>query len=187
MIRANGRWLWFVLVCLGFMAAACSSNSGVISPEAAVDPDAEYHLGTGDQLRVTVFGQQALSGEFAVDSAGRITLPLVADLRVLGRTVNEVEAMIFDALSPDYLQNPVVSVEVLTYRDFFIIGEVANPGPYAYVGKMTVITAVAMAGGFTYRAVENEFLISREGRQMAVGKATLVLPGDVVEVHERFF
>ena len=187
MVRVFGKWLWLVLVGLSFVATACSSNSGPLAPEVAVDPDAEYKLGIGDQLRVTVFGQEELSGEFEVDSAGRITLPLVADMRVVGSSVNEVEAMIFDALSPDYLQNPVVSVEVLTYRDFFILGEVANPGPYDYVGKMTVITAVAIAGGFTYRAVEDEFIITRDGRQFAAGKESPVLPGDVVEVRERFF
>jgi polysaccharide export outer membrane protein len=187
MVRVFGKWLWLVLVSLSLVATACSSNSGSLSPEAAVDPDAEYNLGVGDQLRVTVFGQEDLSGEFEVDSGGRITMPLVGDLRVVDSTVNDVEAMIVDVLSPDYLQNPVVSVEVLTYRDFFIIGEVANPGPYAYVGKMTVITAVAMAGGFTYRAVEDEFIISRDGQQFAGRKDSPVLPGDVIEVQERFF
>lgn len=187
MVRVFRKWLWLVLVSLSFVAAACSSNSGSLSPEAAVDPDAEYNLGVGDQLRVTVFGQEDLSGEFEVDSGGRITMPLVGDLRVVNSTVNDVEAMIVNVLSPDYLQNPVVSVEVLTYRDFFIIGEVANPGPYAYVGKMTVITAVAMAGGFTYRAVEDEFIISRDGQQFAGRKDSPVLPGDVIEVQERFF
>jgi len=187
MVRVTERWLRRVLVCLGFLAAACSSNSGTLVPEEAVDPDAEYHLGVGDQLRVTIFGQPDLSGEFEVDSSGRITMPLVGDLRVVNTSVNDVEDMIVNVLSPDYLQNPVVSVEVLTYRDFFIIGEVANPGPYAYVGKMTVITAVAMAGGFTYRAVEDEFIISRDGRQFAGRKESPVLPGDVIEVQERFF
>ena len=187
MVRVFGKWLWLVLVSLSFVATACSSNSGSLAPAVAVDPEAEYDLGIGDQLRVTVFGQEELSGEFEVDSGGRITLPLVGDMRVVNSSVDDVEDMIVDALSPDYLQNPVVSVEVLTYRDFFIIGEVANPGPYAYVGKMTVITAVAMAGGFTYRAVEDEFTISRDGQEFAAGKESSVLPGDVIEVRERFF
>ncbi len=106
---------------------------------------------------------------------------------VVGRTLKDVEKMIVEALTPDYFKNPVVSVEVLEYRNFFILGEVANPGPYPYVGKMTVITAVAMAGGFTYRAVEEEFIISRDGRRISAGKETCVFPGDVIEVRERFF
>jgi len=77
--------------------------------------------------------------------------------------------------------------EVLEHRAFYIIGEVADPGPYPYSGGMRVINAVAMAGGFTYRAVEDEFVIQRDGQALAAGKETPVFPGDVIEVHERFF
>ncbi len=188
MIRDNTRWLLVVLMCLGFMAAACSSNNAVVSTEvAAVNQDEEYRLGIGDNLRITVFAQEELSREVEVDSGGRITLPLVGDLLVIGRTLNDVEQMIFDALTPEYFRNPVVTAEIINYRDFYIIGEVANPGHYPYVGGMTVITGVAMAGGFTYRAVEDEFAISRGGQQIRAGKETSVLPGDVIEVDERFF
>jgi len=177
-----------VLIFLGLLFTACSTKDAVNSCDLpAIEPDAEYSLGVGDQLRVTVFGQEDLSGEFKVDSAGRITLPLVGGLTVTGQTVDEVEEMVVDALTPDYFQNPIVSIEVLVYRDFFIIGEVANPGPYPYVGKMTVITGVAMAGGFTYRAVEDEFIISRGAKTYCGRKETAVLPGDVIEVQERFF
>ncbi len=188
MMRDNARWLLVVLMGLGFMAAACSTNNVVLSSEvAAVCQDDEYRLGTGDQLRITVFTEEELSREVEVDSAGRITLPLVGDLPEVGRTLKDVEQMIFEALTPDYFRNPVVSVEIINYRPFFIIGEVANPGSYPYVGGMTVITAVAIAGGFTYRAVEDEFVISRGGKQIHAGKETCVLPGNVIEVRERFF
>ena len=150
MMRDNKGWLLVVLMCLGFMAAACSTNNATVSGEtAAACQDDVYRLGTGDQLRITVFGQEDISREVEVDSAGRITLPLIGDFVVVGRTLKDVEKMIVEALTPDYFRNPVVSVEVLEYRNFFILGEVANPGPYPYVGKMTVITAVAMADGFT--------------------------------------
>ncbi len=188
MMRDNKGWLLVVLMCLGFMAAACSTNNATVSGEtAAACQDDGYRLGTGDGLRITVFGQEDISREVEVDSAGRITLPLIGDFVVVGRTLKDVEKMIVEALTPDYFRNPVVSVEVLEYRNFFILGEVANPGPYPYVGKMTVITAVAMAGGFTYRAVEDEFIISRDGQQIRAGKGTCVFPGDVVQVRERFF
>ena len=100
---------------------------------------------------------------------------------------NDVDQMIFDGLTPEYFRNPIVTAEIISYRDFYIIGEVANPGHFPYVGGMTVITAVAMAGGFTYRAAEDEFAISRGGQQIRGGKRTAVLPGDVIEVEERFF
>jgi len=188
MVRCSAKQVLVVLTCLGLLFTACSTNDASKSCNLpTIDPSAEYSLGVGDQLRVTVFGQEDLSGEFEVDSAGRITLPLIGGLTVTGRTVDEVEEMIVSAFTPDYFQNPVVSVQVLVYRDFFIIGEVANPGPYPYVGQMTVITGVAMAGGFTYRAVQDEFIISRDARTYCGGKDTAVLPGDVIEVQERFF
>jgi len=150
----------------------------------------EYSLGTGDQLRVTVFGHEDLSGEFEVDSGGRVTLPLIGDLLVVDRSLDSVEQQIVSALKPDYLKNPQVSVEIISYRPFYIIGEIANPGSYPYVGGLRVITAVAMAGGFTYRAKEDDLLITRakgNGKQERAGQGTPVFPGDVIEVPERFF
>ena len=188
MVKDKSGWLLVVSLCLSFLAAACSSNTAVVLPEATpAGPAEEYRLGTGDNLRINVFAQEQLSREVEVDSTGRITLPLIGDLLVVGRTVNEVEQMIFDALTPDYFKNPVVSIEVTEHRAFYIIGEVAAPGPFPYSGGMRVINAVAMAGGFTYRAVEDEYVIQRDGRAIAAGKETPVRPGDVIEVEERFF
>ena len=178
---ASLRWMirsWLVvLICLlGF--------------NPAVSQGYEYALGTGDQLRVTVFGHEDLSGEFEVDSGGRVTLPLVGDLLVVNRSLDNVEQLIVSALKPDYLKNPQVSVEIISYRPFYIIGEIASPGSYPYVGGMRVINAVAMAGGFTYRAVEDDLLITRakgNGKQEQVRQGTPVFPGDVIEVAERFF
>ncbi len=150
----------------------------------------EYSLGTGDLLRVTVFGHEDLSGEFEVDSAGRVSLPLVGDLLVVNQSLDHVEQQIVLVLKPDYLKNPQVSVEIINYRPFYIIGEVANPGGYPFVGGMRVITAVAMAGGFTYRAKEDDLLLTRakgNGKQEHVRQETPVFPGDVIEVPERFF
>ena len=160
MMRDNARWLLVVLMGLGFMAAACSTNNVVLSPEvAAVCQDNEYRLGTGDNLRITVFTEEELSREVEVDSAGRITLPLVGDLLVVGRTLNEVEQMIFDVLTPDYFKNPVVSIEVTEHRAFYIIGEVADPGPFPYSGGMRVINGYGARGPLLTRNGHN--LISR--------------------------
>ena len=171
------RFWAIVLICL-------------LGSSPAVSQDYEYSLGTGDFLRVTVFGHEDLSGEFEVDSAGRISLPLIGDLLVVNRSLDNVEQLIVSALKPDYLKNPQISVEIINYRPFYIIGEVANPGGYPFVGGMRVITAVAMAGGFTYRAVEDDLLITRakgNGKQEQVRQETPVFPGDVIEVAERFF
>ena len=152
--------------------------------------EAAYKLGTGDLLRVTVFGHEDLSGEFEVGSTGDITLPLIGEVPVVDRTLRNVESAIVAKLQPDYLKSPQVSVEVINYRPFYIIGEVRNPGSYPYVGGMRVVNAIAMAGGFTYRANEGRLLISRarsEGKQGPATQNTAVFPGDVIEVPERFF
>jgi polysaccharide export outer membrane protein len=155
----------------------------------AVAQSNEYRLDTGDHLRITVFGHEDLSGEFEVSSTGGITMPLVGEVPAVNQTSRDLERAIIAKLKPDYLKNPQVSVEVLTYRPFYIIGEVKNPGSYAYVGGMRVVNAIAMAGGFTYRARESRLLITRgsDGKQVEASQHTLVRPGDVIEVPERFF
>lgn len=150
-----------------------------------------YRLGAGDRVRVTVFGQEDLSGEFELDGAGRLSLPLIQRVQAAGLTLNELEDAIANKLKPDFLKNPRVSVEVLNYRPFYILGEVKKPGSYPYVNGMTVINAVALAGGYTYRAKENKVTIVRTGnierKTIPANHDTVVLPGDVIQVPERFF
>ncbi len=180
------------------IAAVCATAAGAhafAQPLQTPSPDAvatsEYTLGAGDRVAVTVFRHADLSGEFDVDGAGRITLPLIGQVYVLGYTARQVEAAIAGALQPDYLKNPNVSVQVLTYRPFYIIGEVKEPGSYPYVAGMTVVQAVALAGGYTYRAKENEVLIQRatdpRREKRTASQTDPVRPGDIIEVPERFF
>lgn len=170
-------------------AAVLLLFSLMIAP--AHSQEAQYRLGTGDQLRVTVFGHEDLSGNFEVSSTGHIILPLVGEILARDRTLRYLEDEIVKRLKPDYLKNPQVSAEVLNYRPFYIIGEVKNPGSYPYVGGMRIVNAVAIAGGFTYRAKEKNFLITRArkpgGEPEPATQSTQVLPGDVIEVPERFF
>lgn len=167
-----------VFIALALAGEAYSAKAG-----------AGYRLGSGDKIKVTVFGQANMSGEFAVAGDGSVSLPFIGSIRAGGLTVRELEREIVNQLRPDYLKNPRVSVEVLNFRPFDIIGEVQKPGSYPYRDGMTVINAIAMAGGFTYRAKENEFRIkrARNGRVEKAARDTLVKPGDVIEVLERFF
>ena len=150
-----------------------------------------YTFGTGDQIRLTVFGHEDLSGEFTVSETGTVSLPLAGSLSMGGLTIRQAEERAVDALKPDYLLNPRVSIEVLNYRPFYIIGEVKDPGSYPYVNGMTVTEAVALAGGFTYRAKKGEMMIIRGSdptkTERSVSATNVVLPGDVVKVLERFF
>lgn len=173
---------------------ATAGGTGPATTEIATSTTASassYRLGAGDQLRVTVFGHEDLSGEFEVDGNGIIALPLINNVNAQGKTPDELEAAIVDKLKPDYLKDPRVSVDVLNYRPFYIFGEVNEPGSFPYVNGMTVLNAVAMAGGFTYRARTSEVQIIRAADQsrtpQPAKRDTVVLPGDVIEVPERFF
>lgn len=163
--------------------------AAVVCPAWAADTG--YVLGPGDKVKVTVFGQQDLSGEFEVDAAGALSLPLIQAVPAQGLTPQQVEKEIASRLEPDFLRNPRVSVEVLTYRPFYIYGEVLRPGGYPYVNDMTVHNAIALAGGFTYRARTSSVIIRRTKDGVVSEQNSdldsAVLPGDVIEVRERYF
>ncbi len=194
-MRDSSSWLLVVLMCLGFMAAACSTNDAAVSPDVAtVNQDDEYRLGNGDLLRITVFGQEDLSGEFEIDSGGQIVFPLVGDLLVVDRSPDDVEQMIVSALEAEYLKNPIVSIEVIEYRPCYIIREFTYRGGSCHCEPgMRVIDLLTMCrgnyGGFTYRAVEDECvaIITRDGKRKCAGPEALLMPGDIVEMRERFF
>jgi polysaccharide export outer membrane protein len=158
--------------------------------ELAMRPP-EYRTGSGDRLRITVFGHDDLSGEFQVDGSGNISLPLIGNVAVGDRSMDDIENAIVKKLKPDYLKNPRVNVEVVNYRPFYILGEVNNPGSYPYVNGMTVVNAIALSGGYTYRAREDKVLITRsddpERTKKPATLETVVMPGDIIEVPERFF
>jgi polysaccharide export outer membrane protein len=160
------------------------------APVARAATDEAYRLGPGDKIKVTVFGHEDLSGEFELDATGSVALPLIQAVPAGGLTPGELTKEIASRLEPEYLRNPRVSVEVLTYRPFYIYGEVMRPGSYPYVNGMTVYNAIALAGGFSYRARTSTVRLRRaEGDKSAldVPLETVVRPGDVIEVRERFF
>ncbi len=185
--RAKGGILAVALAVLLVNAALAASGETPENPTVVQ----EYTTGSGDKIRINVFGHADLSGQFLIDGSGTISLPLIGDVRVGGMNVRQIEKAVYARLVPDYLKNPKVNVEVLNYRPFYILGEVKRPGSYPYVNGMTVITAVALGGGYTYRARENDIFITRakdpSRKKLPAGKNTVVMPGDVVQVPERFF
>jgi polysaccharide export outer membrane protein len=184
-----------VLMGVPLLFGCASEPKPEAETSAAAKPATEdisgYKLGPGDKIRVTVFGHEDLSGEFEVDGSGNVSLPLLRNIKAEGLTARQLEQSIAERLSPDYLVNPRVSVEVLNYRPFYIYGEVTKPGSYPYVNGMTVVTAVAMAGGFTYRARQSSFRVVRASdpsrKPVDANRDTPVYPGDVIEVPERYF
>jgi protein involved in polysaccharide export with SLBB domain len=138
-----------------------------------------------------IFGQEDLSGEYAVDGSGFISIPLMEPVQTRGLSTQQLETELVAILGQTLLRNPNVSVEILNYRPFFILGEVNRPGQFPFVSGMTVQTAVAIAGGFTFRANESDALITRKRNEsiveLRVPANHSVLPGDTILIEERFF
>jgi polysaccharide export outer membrane protein len=172
------------------LLAGCAATSLGEAPLAEVKR-VEYRLGPGDQLRISVFGEPDLTGNFTVSPQGGIAFPLVGDVAVLGKTVPEATSELTKQLDPRYVRQAKVSIEVMNYRPFFILGEVETPGSYPYGADMTVMKAVATAGGFTYRADKRTVLIKHSDeeteRAYVLTGSTPVQPGDTVRIPERRF
>lgn len=188
LIRA---FLSSLLLGLLLLPAACGGPPSRLPPLSNA-PLTDYHLGPGDQLRIITFGEEQLTGEFRVSANGDIALPLVGTIHAAGLTPAELEQTTAAALrNAKLFKNPSVTVEVVAYRPVFVLGEVARPGQYPYQPGMTVVTAVAVAGGFTYRAIDDAFSIVRtSGGKAEEGRAkrdTPMQPGDVLTVYERRF
>lgn len=153
--------------------------------------DEHYRLGTGDKLKITVYGEDDLSGEFFVDGSGQVQLPLVGQVKAANLTIHEFVAEVSTALKEGYLKDPKVSVEVLNYRPFYIIGEVNKPGEYPFENGLNVLGAIALAGGYTYRANDDNVYVRRAGtgkeEAMKADSSTRVYPGDIIRVAERIF
>ncbi|MEA2977469.1 MAG: polysaccharide biosynthesis/export protein [Alphaproteobacteria bacterium] len=150
-----------------------------------------YTLDSGDRLRITVFGQDGLTNSYAVDAAGHITMPLIGPVAARGLTPDQLSQSISERLAQGYIREPHVALEIEAYRPFFILGEVATPGQYAYVANMTVETAVAIAGGFAPRAQTGKVTLSRnfggQTSKATVPLSTPIRPGDTIRVQERWF
>lgn len=194
---SNSRSVAAALAGLGLIAAAAGAAGAQVAPDAApaLTPAQElsriYKLGPGDKLRVTVFGEDNLSGQFTVSSTGVIAFPLIGEVPADGRTPDEMAGLIRTRLMAGYLREPKVAAEVLSYRPFYILGEVNKPGEYPYVAGLTLMKAVATAGGYTYRANTRRLFVRRasaktEEKVDPMG-ANIVQPGDTIRVAERFF
>ncbi|MBO0663772.1 polysaccharide export protein [Jiella sp. MQZ9-1] len=150
-----------------------------------------YRLDSGDRLRVIVFGEDGLTNTYPVDKAGFVSLPLIGEVPARGRTAEQVQTEISQRYADGYLNKPNVTVQIEQYRPFFIMGEVTNGGQYSYVPGMTVQNAVAIAGGFTPRAEQENVDVTRQTRgNVLTGRVVAsdpLMPGDTVYVRERWF
>jgi polysaccharide export outer membrane protein len=162
------------------------------APMKVIDPAEGYRIEPGNRVRVIVFNEQNLSGDFTVDHTGNISLPLVGTIAASGVTAKVLVERIQERLRREnYMQDPNVAVEVQTFRPFYVLGEVRQPGEFPYTTGVTVLSAIARAGGYDYRAMQNEVVLVRqvdgEQKEYRAVERTPLLPGDIVKVMEKRF
>lgn len=196
LIESARSGLLFGAIALALIVGACSGGGRSSAPASPAGDDsgqkamAEYKLQEGDELAIAVFGQKDLSGKFAIDSNGNLSLPLVGQLQAEGRTAPQVQDALTEALKA-FLVNPKVTVQVATYRPFYILGEVNKPGSYPFTFGMTVRQAVATAGGYSKRARTGTVEVFHSGETdkdaTEAPEDYQLQPGDTVQVEKRLF
>ena len=177
------------------LAGACASPTAISGPEflskeSSTSLQRVYRLGVGDKLKLTVFGEDNLTGAYEVNALGQVSMPLVGEIAAKGLAIHEFRDAVARKLADGYLKNPKVSVEMTNYRPIYVHGEVKNAGEFQYKNGLSLRDVVAMAGGYTYRADQSYIYIGREGEPDAAVKLPAdvpVLPGDNIRIPERFF
>ena len=183
----------FLALGLAAMTAALSGcNTYKPAPkafqQATIQP---YTLDSGDRLRITVFDQPSMTNSYTVDQAGYIAFPLVGQVPARGRTLQQLSGQLAGKLRQGYLRDPDVTIDVDRYRSIFVMGEVGQPGQYAYVPGLTVQNAIAVAGGYTSRANQASVDVTRKiNGQVITGRVNIssaIIAGDTIYVRERLF
>lgn len=173
-----------LLLCLSSCAPASLSEGLAVGAY-------QYRIGTADRLKIQTYGEQRLSGEFAVGSDGTISFPLVGAFPASGKTLVEFKNELTARIGSEFLKNPQISIEIVSFRPVYILGEVAKPGEFSYNERMSVFALVAKAGGFTYRANQKYAYIRHEDDSdeaaIRLISATAVQPGDTIRIPERSF
>lgn len=176
------------VIAVVFFVVTIAMALGTAQAQAVLS---EYRLGPGDKLNIRVFGHADISGPYEVDSTGHIAMPLIGRLPAANSTIETFQNLVTERLNRDLVVNPNVVIEVLSYRPFFILGEVQKPGSYPYIAGLSVRQAVALAGGYTRRARTTTMSLIRQGSDGAVSMEvepnTAVQPGDTIEVERRLF
>lgn len=180
-------WIVALTTVAALSISGCASSERGLSPLVAVAPT-PYELGPGDQVRVNVYGLDMISDTYLVSDTGAISLPMLGIIPASGKTVEAIQRDIADGLrTSNLLIDPKVSAQIVAYRPFFITGEVQRPGQYPFVPGMSVMTAVSVAGGYTFRAYTKEVTILRGKQKGTASPDSGIMPGDLVQIRESWF
>lgn len=183
-----------VAFTLLFGQAACAAAPPpVASAVGSTSEDTEYTLSAGDKLRINVFGEDTLTGDYIITSGGNVTFPLIGNLPASGQTVEQLQSAIATALADGYVRDPRVTIQVISFRPFYILGEINRPGEYPVATGLTLEQAVASAGGYTYRANTKRAYLKRANEaeeelvEIRGAKPIIVRAGDTIRIRERHF
>ncbi len=191
--KTKGFRVGALIAAASLLVTACASGIDMPSPSyvpAGHDNDRTYRLGIGDKLKIVVFEEENLSGTFDVNALGQVSIPLIGEVPAANRPISEFRDAIARRLANGYLKNPRVTVDVLNYRPIYVQGEVKSGGEFPFKSGLRLRDAIALAGGYTYRANQSYVTIYREGEReisVPVTGTFVVLPGDNIRVPERFF
>jgi len=179
-----------VVLLLGAGAVSAQDDLSKLPP-ASGTADSTYKLGPGDKVMINIFNQDDLSGEYTLDGDGLFSMPLIGTVDANGLTPPELEALLVNRFKPDYLVNPRIFIQVGNYRPYYLMGEVAGTGAFPYQPGLTYLTAIAKAGGYTYRAKQDVVFVIRADdptqTEIKLSVEEKVLPGDIIRVAERLF
>lgn len=170
--------LWLVVLFTGLMSVQANAE------------DASYQLGSGDLIRIQVYGEDDLTLEARITDSGTISYPFLGQIQVAGRTLGQLQTFIVNGLKGDYLLDPKVSVTILGYRQFYVNGEVKKPGGFSYEPGLTIRKAISLAGGLTERASTSKIYVipeSSPNQQKSADMNTRVNPGDIITIEQSFF
>jgi protein involved in polysaccharide export with SLBB domain len=183
----------WVVLALGLVASGCSSVERMTeSEQKQVLADSQSpKLQAGEKVRVTVYGEGSLSGDYQIDPSGFVSLPLAGNILAAGLTRDGLEQALAESYRSKYLKNPKVTVSVAEFRPFYIVGEIEHPGSYPYTSGLNALSAIAIAGGTTYRASRSTILIQHTGesalKEYAFDSSVPILPGDIIRIPQRYF
>src|SRR6202000_3155216 len=193
-IRIGGFSFVLALLVFGVFGAIANVPSNAFAqtqPPSSAAAAESYVLGPNDRIRLKVYGEADITGEYEIDSNGQVSIPLAGHIKAADLTTKQLERSITSALAKGIVRDPRVNVEVALYRPYYILGEVKKGGEYPYRLGLTVMDAIASAGGFTYRANENKVFLRRSGagteEVYALDAPVPVFPGDNIRVPERYF
>lgn len=189
--------LLVVGVMLAMSATACATTAqpqtAATAPATKAGAGDEYTLSSGDKVHVIVFGEETLTGDYVITSGGNLSFPLVGNLRATDKTVEQLQIALAAALGDGYVNNPRVSIQVISFRPFYIMGEVNKPGEYPVSTGLTLQQAVASAGGYTYRANTRRAYLKRANQtseellDLRDPQPIIIHAGDTIRVGERHF